>query len=123
LNVAETPLGMIRSLEYLVQNLEERVTHNQRDLADSEKKCRELETKLGQPFEHESKLQSLAQRQQQLEDALDITKNQAANSLSTEEAGQTTEIETEAVQNTVRQSHAKTATEKPSAKTRVAVVH
>ena len=81
LNVAETSLGMIRSLEYLVQNLEERVTYNQRDLADSEKKCRELESKLGQPFEHESKLQSLAQRQQQLEDALDITKNQAANSL------------------------------------------
>jgi hypothetical protein len=119
LNLAETPLGMIRSLEYLVQNFEERLAHNQRDLADSEKKCRELETKLGQPFEHESKLQSLAQRQQQLEDALDITKNQAANSLSTEEAGQTTEQETEAVQKTVLQAHAKTAT----AKMRVAVAH
>jgi N12 class adenine-specific DNA methylase len=123
LNVAETPLGMIRSLEYLVQSFEERVTYNQRDLADSEKKCRELETKLGQPFEHESKLQSLAQRQQQLEDALDITKNQAANSLSTEEAGQTTEEETEAVQKTVRQSHAKTAPAKNAAKMRVAVTH
>jgi hypothetical protein len=82
-----------------------------------------LETKLGQPFEHESKLQSLAQRQQQLEDALDITKNQAANSLSTEEAGQTAEIETETVQNTVRQTHAKTAMVKTAAKMRVAVVH
>jgi len=119
LNVAETPLGMIRSLEYLVQNFEERLAHNQHDLVDSEKKCRELETKLGQPFEHESKLQSLAQRQQQLEDALDITKNQAANSLSTEEAGQATEQETEAVQKTVQQAHAKTAT----AKMRVAVAH
>jgi len=123
LNVAETPLGMIRSLEYLVQNLEERVTYNQRDLADSEKKCRELETKLGQPFEHESKLQSLAQRQQQLEDALDITKNQAANSLSTEEAGQTTGEETEAVQKTVRQSQGNAATERNGAKMRVAVAH
>jgi hypothetical protein len=123
LNVAETPLGMIRSLEYLVQNLEERVAYNQRDLADSEKKCRELETKLGQPFEHESKLQSLAQRQQQLEDALDITKNQAANSLSTEEAGQMTEEETEAVQKSVRQSHAKTAPAKNAAKVRVTVAH
>ena len=123
LNLAETPLGMIRSLEYLVQNFEERLEHNQRDLADSEKKCRELETKLGLPFEHESKLQSLAQRQQQLEDALDITKNQAASSLSTEEAGQTTEPETEAVQNNNHPSHAKTATEKNGAKTRVAVAH
>jgi hypothetical protein len=123
LNVAETPLGMIRSLEYLVQNLEERVTYNQRDLADSEKKCRELETKLGQPFEHESKLQSLAQRQQQLEDALDITKNQAANSLSTEEAGQTTEPETEDVEKNVRQAHGKSAAEKSVGKMRVAMAH
>jgi len=82
-----------------------------------------LETKLGQPFEHESKLQSLAQRQQQLEDALDITKNQAANSLSTEEAGQTTGEETEAVQKTVRQSQGNAATERNGAKMRVAVAH
>jgi hypothetical protein len=68
-------------------------------------------------------LQSLAQRQQQLEDALDITKNQAANSLSTEEAGQTTEEEAEAVKKTVRQSHGKTATVKTAAKMRVAVAH
>ena len=123
LNLAETPLGMIRSLEYLVQNFEERLAHNQRDLADSEKKCAELETKIGQPFEHEARLQSLAQRQQQLEDALDITKNQAANSLSTEEAGQTTEAETEAVQESVRHSHGKSETEKPAAKMRVAMAH
>ena len=83
----------------------------------------ELETKLGLPFEHEAKLQSLAQRQQQLEDALDITKNQAANSLSTEEAGQTTEEETEAVKEIVRQSHGKAAMEKNGAKMRVAVAH
>jgi hypothetical protein len=123
LNVAETPLGMIRSLEYLVQNFEERVAYNQRDLADSEKKCGELETKIGQPFEHEAKLQSLAQRQQQLEDALDITKNQAANSLSTEEAGQTTEPETESAEKTIRQTHGKSAAEKPAAKKRVAMAH
>jgi N12 class adenine-specific DNA methylase len=123
LNVAETPLGMIRSLEYLVQNFEERVAYNQRDLADSEKKCGELETKIGQPFEHEAKLQSLAQRQQQLEDALDITKNQAANSLSTEEAGQTAEPETENLENSVRLAHGKSATGKPTAKKRVAMAH
>jgi hypothetical protein len=123
LNLAETPLGMIRSLEYLVQNFEERLEHDQRDLADSEKKCRELETKLGQPFEHEAKLQSLAQRQQQLEDALDITKNQAANSLSTEETGQTTEPETVDVEKSVRQAHGKSATEIPAAKMRVAMAH
>jgi N12 class adenine-specific DNA methylase len=80
-NITETALGTTRSLEYLVQNLEERTERHQRDLAESEKNCRELEAKVGQPFEHEAKLQSLLQRQQELESALDITKNQAPNQL------------------------------------------
>jgi hypothetical protein len=87
-NVAETPLGTIRSVEYTAQNLEERLSSWQRDLTEAEKNSRELETKIGQPFEHESKLQSLARRQQELENALDITKNQAANSLSAEESNE-----------------------------------
>jgi hypothetical protein len=123
LDATETALGTVRSLEYFVQNMEDRLAHKQIELADAEKKHGELETKIGQPFEHEAKLQSLAQRQQQLEDALDITKNQAANSLSTEEAGQTTEEEAEAVQKTVRQAHGKTATVKTAAEMRVAVAH
>ena len=123
LNPPETPLGMIRSLEYFVQNMEERLAHNQRDLADSEKKCGELESKIGQPFEHEEKLLSLAQRQQQLEDALDITKNQASNSLATEETTQPVEQEVESIQKTARQSHGKTATVKTPAKIRAAVAH
>jgi hypothetical protein len=48
-----------------------------------------LEAKIGQPFEHESKLQSLVLRQQELETALDITKNQASNALSAEESNET----------------------------------
>jgi hypothetical protein len=85
-NVTDTPLGTIRSVEYTAQNLEERLKGWERDLADAEKNSRELETKIGQPFEHESKLRSLLERQQELENALDITKNQAANSLSAEES-------------------------------------
>jgi len=56
-----------------------------------------------------------------LEDALDITKNQAANSLSTEEAGQTTEPETESAEKTIRQTYGKSAAEKPADKIRVAI--
>ena len=55
-----------------------------RDTPPWEKNSRELESKIGQPFEHESKLQSLVLRQQELENALDITKNQASNALSAE---------------------------------------
>jgi hypothetical protein len=54
---------------------------------------------------------------------LDITKNQAANSLSTEEAGQTAEPETENLENSVRLAHGKSATGKPTAKKRVAMAH
>jgi chromosome segregation ATPase len=124
-NVAETGLGTIRSLEYAAQNLEERVAHQQRGLAESEKKCRELESKLGQPFEHETKLQSLVQRQQELENALDITKNQASSSLSAEETEQEVEQtqEVEAVKNSVRHSRAQTPAVKTTPKTRMAMAH
>jgi N12 class adenine-specific DNA methylase len=87
-NLADTPLGTIRSVEYTAQNMEERLQGWQRGLAESEKNSRELESKIGQPFEHESKLHSLVLRQQELENALDITKNQASNSLSAGESNE-----------------------------------
>jgi phage shock protein A len=88
-NVSDTPLGTIRSVEYTAQNMEEKLQLWHRDLAEAEKNSRELEAKIGQPFEHESKLQSLVLRQQELENALDITKNQASNTLSAEESNET----------------------------------
>ncbi len=101
-NVSDSHLGTIRSLEFVPQNFEERLSLHQRDLNDAEKKYRELEEKIGQPFEHEAKLQSLAHRQKELEDTLDIAKNQAANSLAAEETEIQTvqETETEAIQET-----------------------
>ncbi|ODU23792.1 MAG: hypothetical protein ABS95_03155 [Verrucomicrobia bacterium SCN 57-15] len=80
-NVSESGLGTIRSVEYVVQTLDERLEKNQRALTDSEKRCRELESRIGLPFEHERRLESLLQRQQELESALDITKIQPANTL------------------------------------------
>jgi N12 class adenine-specific DNA methylase/O-acetyl-ADP-ribose deacetylase (regulator of RNase III) len=97
-HISETPLGTIRSLEHAAQNLEERLAYHQRELAETEKKCGELETKIGQSFEHESKLQSFRQRQKELEEALDITKNQASNALAAEE----TELQMEKEIETIR---------------------
>lgn len=94
-NVSDSPMGTIRSLEYIPQNFEEQLASHQRDLKESEKNCRELEAKIGQSFEHGEKLQSLCRRQKELEDALDITKNQAANSLAAEETEVQTVKETE----------------------------
>ena len=125
MDATETALGTVRSLEYFVQNMEDRLAHKQSELADSEKKCGELEAKIGQPFEHEAKLQSFAVRQKELEDALDITKNQAANSLEAEATEQAVEVETEAetesIQAAVRQTRVKTS--KATAKVRLAVAN
>ena len=94
---------------------------------DAEKKHGELETKIGQPFEHEAKLQSLGTRQKELEEALDITKNQAANSLAAEATEPAVEVEpeaeTESVQTSVKKSNAKTPAVKTTAKVRVAMAH
>jgi hypothetical protein len=94
LDATETSLGTVRSLEYFVQNMEDRLAHEQSELMNAEKKCGELEAKIGQPFEHEAKLQSLAVRQKELEEALDITKNQASTQLD----AQANETSEEAVQ-------------------------
>ena len=127
LDATETSLGTVRSLEYFVQNMEDRLAHKQIELADAEKKHGELETKIGQPFEHEAKLQSLGTRQKELEEALDITKNQAANSLAAEATEPAVEVEpeaeTESVQTNVRQSRGKTPATKATASVRVAMAH
>jgi len=118
-------LGTIRSLEYVPQNFEERLAHQQRDLADSEKQCRELEAKVGQIFEHEARLESLGGRQKELEEALDITKNQAANSLAAEETEVVieTKTETESVLNDTPRPRVKIPAMKASPKIHAAMAH
>jgi N12 class adenine-specific DNA methylase/SAM-dependent methyltransferase len=121
LEITETSLGTIRSLEYFVQNMEDRLAHKQAELTDAEKKSRELETKIGQPFEHEAKLVSFGERQKELEKALDITKNQAANSLSAEETEQAVEQQTNA--ESAQMNIKKVKVKSPAAKLRVAAAH
>jgi N12 class adenine-specific DNA methylase len=105
-NAVETPLGMIRSLEYLVQNMESELAEKQGELVNAEKQRDELKEKVGQPFEHEAKLQSLLARQDELDKKLDITKNQAASSLAAEATEPAVEVEsedeTESVENEVK---------------------
>jgi hypothetical protein len=43
-------------MEYVIQNLDESQERYVRELADSEKHKRELESKIGQPFEYDEKL-------------------------------------------------------------------
>ena len=75
--VTDTALGTIRSLEAAVQAFDERAARLEGDIADAHKRAKELGEKVGAPFEHEKRYQELIRRQAEIEDKLDLTKNQA----------------------------------------------
>src|SRR6185436_18472549 len=81
--VTDTAQGTIRSLETTVQGFEERAARLEADIADSQKRGKELESKVGAPFEHEERYQNLSQRQSAIEEKLDLTKNQAPSQVET----------------------------------------
>ena len=66
--VTDTALGTIRSLEATVQGFEERAAKLETDIADAQKRGKELETKVGAPFEHEERYQHLSRRQSEIEE-------------------------------------------------------
>ena len=80
--VTDTALGTIRSLESIVQGFEERAGVES-DIRDSQKRAKELEAKVGAPFEHEKRYHHLAQRQSEIEEKLDLTRNQAPSQIET----------------------------------------
>lgn len=85
--VTDTALGTIRSLEATVQGFEERVSRLEMEIKDSQKRATELETKVGASFEKEDRYHFLVKRQTEIEDKLDLIKNQApaqAEELSSE---------------------------------------
>lgn len=81
--VTDTALGTIRSLEVTVQGFEERATKLEADIADVHKRARELEAKVGAAFEKEEHYQRLCRRQSEIEEQLDLTKNQAPSQVET----------------------------------------
>jgi hypothetical protein len=82
--VTDTALGTIRSLEATVQGFEERATKLEADIADAQKRTKELETKVGALFEKEEHYQHLCRRQSEIEEQLDLTKNQAPSQVEVE---------------------------------------
>jgi N12 class adenine-specific DNA methylase len=90
--VTDTALGTIRSLESVVQGFEERTTRLESDIKDSQKRAGELEAKVGAPFEKEERYHHLARRQSEIEEQLDLTKNQAPNQLEAAENSETNVI-------------------------------
>lgn len=102
--VTDTALGTIRSLEATVQGFEERAVKLDADIADAHKRIKELETKVGTPFEKEEHYQSLCRRQSEIEEQLDLTKNQAPSQVEAESPDGNTQgkSETQNVTETVR---------------------
>ncbi len=74
-SLANTALGMIRSLEYTVQNLEETAAKITGNIAEDRKRLDDLRDQIAQPFEYTDKLERLVKRQQEITDALDLAKN------------------------------------------------
>jgi len=79
--VGTTALGTMRSVEYAVQNLEEVAATVAERIAESRKRILDLQVQTEQPFEYEARLESLSKRQQEITDALDLTKSQASAQL------------------------------------------
>jgi predicted nucleic acid-binding Zn-ribbon protein len=79
--VTDTALGTIRSLEATVQGFEERASKLEADITDAQKRTKELETKVGATFEKENRYQQLSRRQNEIEEQLDLTKNQAPSQI------------------------------------------
>ena len=97
--VTDTAQGTIRSLEATVQGFEERAERLELDITDAHKRVKELGEKVGAKFEREERFQELTRRQSEIEEKLDLTKNQAPSQIdadaSDEEAQKISEKQTQ----------------------------
>ena len=84
-------MGTIRSVEATVQGFEERAAKLETDIADDHKLGEELEAKVGALFEHEECYQQLCRRQSEIEEKLDLTKNQASRQVEADSVDESEE--------------------------------
>ena len=76
-NIQSTAQGTTRSLEHLVQNLEETALQAHDHLVQSRKRLVDLSQQVDQPFEYATRLAELAAKQQELVEKLDLNRNAA----------------------------------------------
>jgi uncharacterized membrane protein YccC len=79
--VTDTALGTIRSVEYTIQNLDDTTANLAQNIADTRKRLADTQAQVEAPFEYAARLAFLARRQQEIENELDLTKNQAPSVL------------------------------------------
>jgi N12 class adenine-specific DNA methylase len=93
--ITDTALGTIRSLESTTQGFEERAGKLETAICDAQKRATELEGRVGAPFDREERYQELTRRQSEIEEKLDLTKNQAPSQVEASPSDETTESSTE----------------------------
>jgi N12 class adenine-specific DNA methylase len=93
--VTDTAQGTIRSLETNVQTFEERASKLEYDISDSAKRAKELATKVGAHFDREKRYQELTRRQGEIEEKLDLTKNQAPSQVDADAPDETAQKNSE----------------------------
>ena len=82
-SISDSAHGTMRSLEHTVSAFDDKLAQAGKAVEECRKRMAELESKVGEPFEHETKLKNLTQRQEEIVKALDLTRNQASNRLDT----------------------------------------
>ena len=107
-NISDSAAGTIASVEHALESMEDRLRERESDLKQAHKQTEDLTNQLDHPFEHEEKLTVATKRQQEIIEALDITKNQASAKLDAG-AEQSTESVSDTRQQTVRSKRANTA--------------
>jgi N12 class adenine-specific DNA methylase len=99
-----TAVGTLRSVEHLMASLEDCLAQTEHNLTQCRRRSEDLQVQAGQPFEYADKLATLAQRQQELVAALDLTKGQAPGALSAElPAGETAPVGVDSVGSAVHE--------------------
>ncbi|TLD71287.1 helicase [Phragmitibacter flavus] len=76
--VSESPQGTISSLEHALDGLDKHLQEVNSNLRRHKDQLEALNIQVQSPFEHEDKLSAARNRQQEIIEALDITKNQAS---------------------------------------------
>jgi N12 class adenine-specific DNA methylase len=107
--ITDTALGTIRSLESTVQGFEERASKLESAIGDAQKRATELEGRVGVKFDREERYQELTRRQSEMEEKLDLTKNQAPSQVEAEAPEEATQNKTE-TQTTAKAVHPKRRT-------------
>ena len=93
---------------HALESVEDRLREREADLKQAHKQTEDLTKQLDHPFEHEERVTVTTKRQQEIVEALDITKNQASAKLDAG-AEQSTESGDDTPQQTVRSKRANAA--------------